>query len=73
MARALVGQPDCILADEPTGNLDYESANSVQELFFTLNSECVTILVITTHDLGLSRKLDHSYKLANGTLQNCSV
>ena len=73
VARALVGQPDCILADEPTGNLDYETANSVQELFFTLNSEFGTSLVMATHDLGLARKLDHTYKLANGTLQNISA
>ena len=72
VARALVGQPDCILADEPTGNLDYETANSVQELFFALNSEFGTSLVMATHDLGLARKLDHTYKLANGTLNNLS-
>ena len=72
VARALVGQPDCILADEPTGNLDYETANSVQELFFTLNSEFGTSLVMATHDLGLAQKLDHTYKLANGSLQNLS-
>ena len=72
VARALVGQPDCILADEPTGNLDYETANSVQELFFALNSEFGTSLVMATHDLGLARKLDHTYKLANGSLRNIS-
>ena len=72
VARALVGQPDCILADEPTGNLDYETANSVQELFFALNSEFGTSLVMATHDLGLARKLDHTYKLANGTLRYIS-
>ena len=72
VARALVGQPDCILADEPTGNLDYETANSVQELFFALNSEFGTSLVMATHDLGLARKLDHTYRLANGTLDHIS-
>ena len=72
VARALVGQPDCILADEPTVNLDYETANSVQELFFALNSEFGTSLVMATHDLGLARKLDHTYKLANGMLRNIS-
>jgi len=72
VARALVGQPDCILADEPTGNLDHETASSVQELFFTLNSEFGTSLVMATHDLGLARKLDHTYKLANGTLDQIS-
>ncbi len=72
VARALVGQPDCVLADEPTGNLDYETAKSVQELFLTLNNEFGTSLVMATHDLGLAQKLDHTYKLANGILQKIS-
>ena len=72
VARALVGQPDCILADEPTGNLDYDTANSVQELFFSLNSEFGTSLVMATHDLGLAQRLDHTYRLSNGMLKNIS-
>ena len=72
IARAIAPQPKILLADEPTGNLDYETANSVQELFFTLNSEFGTSLVMATHDLGLARKLDHTYKLANGTLRYIS-
>ena len=72
IARALINRPKIIMADEPTGNLDYETANSVQELFFALNSEFGTSLVMATHDLGLARKLDHTYKLANGTLRYVS-
>ncbi len=69
IARAMVMKPACILADEPTGNLDKDTANDVFELLLTLNKESNTALVIVTHDLLLAEKMDRQLHLNQGQLQ----
>ena len=68
VARALVTHPKCILADEPTGNLDRTTANTVFDLLLELNSALNTSLIVVTHDLSLSAKLKRQYKLQDGKL-----
>jgi lipoprotein-releasing system ATP-binding protein len=68
LARALVTEPACILADEPTGNLDRVTANQVFDLLIEINAVLKTSLVVVTHDLSLASKMQRQYKLVDGKL-----
>lgn len=68
IARALVTKPKCVLADEPTGNLDHRTANTVFEMILELNQQNQTALIMVTHDLELAAKMDSTYRLEDGRL-----
>lgn len=72
VARAMVTQPACILADEPTGNLDETTAVRVFDLLIDLNRQHHTSLVLVTHDLNLASKADRRLELTGGGLREVS-
>ena len=68
IARALITEPTCLLADEPTGNLDAANAKDVLELIIELNTDKTTALLIVTHDLSIANKMSRKLTLTNGEI-----
>jgi lipoprotein-releasing system ATP-binding protein len=68
IARALITQPAMVLLDEPTGNLDSQTADEIQVLLKRLNIEFKTAFVVVTHDLKIAELAEKSYRLDKGSL-----
>lgn len=68
VARAFSNRPSILFADEPTGNLDAETGEKVEELLFDLNKEAGTTLIIVTHDIELAKKTQHILRLKGGKI-----
>ena len=68
IARAMINEPTCLLADEPSGNLDEKNAKDILDLIIELNNNQNTALIIVTHDLKIAKKMDKKFDLINGRL-----
>jgi lipoprotein-releasing system ATP-binding protein len=68
LARALVTEPDCLLADEPTGNLDSHTAANMLDLMMDLNRQIKTALVVVTHDLDIAAHMQYRWRMQDGLL-----
>ncbi|CAE6939110.1 ABC transporter ATP-binding protein [Vibrio sp. B1FLJ16] len=69
LARAFMTQPELLFADEPTGNLDHQTADKVIELLFELNEQHGTTLILVTHDSHLAERCDRVYRMEAGELK----
>ena len=70
IARAFINQPKILFADEPTGNLDTETGEHIEELIFDLNKSQRTTLILVTHDLELAQKCDRIIRIKNGKVES---
>ncbi len=68
IARAFINEPEILFADEPTGNLDMDTGDSIENLLFELNRNLGTTLVLVTHDLRLANKCERIIELENGSI-----
>ena len=68
IARALISEPKIIFADEPTGNLDMQTAQEIEQLLFQLNQEFGTTLILVTHDAELAKQCQRHFELFDGGL-----
>ena len=73
LARAFSNQPSLLFADEPTGNLDDSTGETVEQLLFDLNQEQGTTLIIVTHDLQLAQKTRRTIKLRGGMIESDAI
>ncbi|QJU04832.1 ABC transporter ATP-binding protein [Candidatus Saccharibacteria bacterium oral taxon 488] len=73
IARAIVGDPQIIFADEPTGNLDSETGAKVEELLFGYNKQKGVTLIVVTHDADLAKKCDHQIIIKDGRIEKSTV
>lgn len=69
IARALVTEPSCILADEPTGNLDHQTAERIFDVMLNLNQQMETALLIVTHDMRFAARMDRILQLEDANLK----
>ncbi len=73
IARAIVGDPQIIFADEPTGNLDSETGAKVEGLLFDYNKQKGVTLIVVTHDADLAKKCDHQSIIKDGRVEKSTV
>ncbi len=72
IARALIHQPKLLIADEPTGNLDYKTGEEVGELLFSLSKSLKISLVLATHDIGLAKRANNIYEVHQGHIKKAA-
>ena len=73
IARAIVGSPQIIFADEPTGNLDSETGAKVEELLFNYNKQEGATLIVVTHDVDLAKKCDYQILIKDGKIKGSNI